>query len=99
MLNTRSLNGLMPIRSCVLPARQTSLCSFQWIRNMRTHFKDYDIHNAICQSEVATTTFTKNARNWWDAHCLKRPTLLVIYDQLQEWIRHELVSDSNPALA
>ena len=35
----------------------------QWTRNMRTHFKDCDIYNAVCQAEVATTTFTKNARN------------------------------------
>ena len=71
----------------------------EWNRNMRTHFKDCDVRNSVCQFEVATTTFTKNARNWWDAHCLKRPNLLVTYDQLLEWIRHELVPDSNPALA
>ena len=66
---------------------------------MRTHFKDCDIYNPVCQFEVATTTFTKNARNWWDAHTLKAPDLLVTYEQLLEWIRHELVPDSNPALA
>ena len=71
----------------------------EWNRNMRTHFKDCDVYNTVCQFEVATTTFTKNARNWWDAHCLKRPDLLVTYEQLLEWIRHELVPDSNPALA
>ena len=71
----------------------------EWNRTMRTHFKDCDIHNTICQFEVATTTFTRNARSWWDAHCVKRPGLLVTYEQLLEWIRHELVPDSNPALA
>ena len=71
----------------------------EWNRTMRTHFKDCDIHNAICQFEVATTTFTRNARSWWDAHCVKCPGLLVTYEQLLEWIRHELVPDSNPALA
>ena len=35
----------------------------EWTRNMRTHFKDCDIYNPVCQFEVATTTFTKNARN------------------------------------
>ena len=71
----------------------------EWNQNIRTHFKDCDIHNPICQSEVATATFTKNARNWWDAHTLKHPRLLVTYEQLLEWMRHELVPDSNPALA
>ena len=71
----------------------------EWNRTMRTHFKDCDICNPICQFEVATTSFTKNARSWWDAHSVKRPSLLVTYEQLLEWIRHELVPDSNPALA
>ena len=71
----------------------------EWTRNMRTHFKDCDIYNPICQFEVATATFTKNARNWWDAHSLKTPDLLVTFEQLLEWMRHELVPDSNPALA
>ena len=53
----------------------------------------------VCQFEVATTTFTKNARNWWDAHTFKAPDLLVTYEQLLEWIHHELVPDSNSALA
>ena len=65
---------------------------------MRTHFKDCDIFNPVCQFEVATITFTKNARAWWDAHSMKRPNLLVTYEQLLEWMRHELVPDSNPAL-
>ena len=66
---------------------------------MRTHFKDCDIYNPVCQFEVATTTFTKNARNWWDAHSIKTPGLLVTYEQLLEWIQHELVPDSNLVLA
>ena len=36
----------------------------EWNRTMRTHFKDCDIYNTICQCEVATTTFTRNARSW-----------------------------------
>ena len=56
----------------------------EWNRTMRTHFKDCDTHNTICQFEVATTTFTKNAHSWWDAHCTKCPGLLVTYEQLLE---------------
>ena len=43
------------------------------------------------------TTLRGRADKWWRAHLAARPSLVVSFPQLTEWVRAELVPDAMPS--
>ena len=86
-------------KSALFEAKGTPMEVTNWDTMMNTFFADNAIINPVIQARLATQTFRGTAANWWRAHSMIVPELVVTYEQLLEWIRTELVPLADPATA
>ena len=86
-------------KSALFEAKGTPLEITNWDSMLNIFFADNAIFNPIIQAKLATQTFRGTAANWWRAHSMLFPELVVSYEQLLEWIRSELVPLADPATA
>ena len=78
-------------------SRGDNVASFHsWHHAMKTFFETLSIDNAVIQGMIATLTFTRNAREWWQAHVEANPKRVVTFIQLNELIKTELVPKALP---
>ena len=98
--NVRDLDKWVSIRkSALFEAKGTPIEVTNWDTMMNTFFADNAIINPVIQARLATQTFRGTAANWWRAHSMIVPELVVTYEQLLKWIRTELVPLADPATA
>ena len=86
-------------KSALFEGKGSPMEATNWDNMMVTYFTDNIITNSILQSKLATQTFRGLASNWWRAHQQLVPEMVVLYEQLLEWIRTELVPLADPGAA
>ena len=65
-----------------------------WRNALHHHFAMNGIHNAATQGWLALGTLEDKAKQWWLSQKSLRPQLVLAFDQLVEWLRHEMVPSS-----
>ena len=68
-----------------------------WKDALSHFFSIMGITNSAIKSWLALTTVDAKAKQWWLAQQALKPKIVVSFEQLMEWIRHELVPTSVPA--
>ena len=86
-------------KSALFEAKGNPMEITNWDSLLSIFFADNAIHNTIIQARLATQTFRGTAANWWRAHSMLFPQLVVSYEQLLEWLRTEMVPLADPATA
>ena len=65
-----------------------------WRNALRHHFTMNGICNTATQGWLALGTLDDKAKQWWLSQKGLRPQLTLAFDQLVEWLRHEMVPSS-----
>ena len=65
-----------------------------WRNALHHHFTMNGIQNAATQGWLALGTLEDKAKQWWLSQKSLRPKLVLAFDQLVEWLRHEMVPSS-----
>ena len=69
----------------------------QWVNSLMNFFELTAIENPAVQALLAVFTFQATAAAWWRAHKQHSPQYTLSFAQLVEWVRTELLPESNPA--
>ena len=65
-----------------------------WRNALHHYFTMNGIHNTATQGWLALGTLEDKAKQWWMSQKSLRPKLVLAFDQLVEWMRHEMIPSS-----